>query len=316
MTIKEFAQLCGCNTQTLRYYDRIGLLKPARVDPGSGYRHYESRQAIDFVKIKNLQAADFTIEEIKGLLTSSDRQVYDAFAGKIQAQTQKLEHIRNIQRSYLAEKNSMEKIVYSMTDYLLSQCQQPQILEEFGLSEKEAPAILALLRDYMNDAVSRELPKGEPRMTVNDREYRGEGEILAQIRSFSKENLADTVLLHTGPGYSMDQSSDPEPDFANYTVVFERRGWAHIRDFFDDIPLLQEGKTYCLWARTGNMEYSDDLSFPMFLMGAVLYRQNLRNVTVNASCSTVADCENRFKLLCEAGSKEKRHRREGTEAGR
>lgn len=33
MTIKEFAGLCGCTAQTLRYYDRIGLLKPERTDP-------------------------------------------------------------------------------------------------------------------------------------------------------------------------------------------------------------------------------------------------------------------------------------------
>ena len=32
MTIKEFSKLCDCNTQTLRYYDSIDLLKPARVD--------------------------------------------------------------------------------------------------------------------------------------------------------------------------------------------------------------------------------------------------------------------------------------------
>ena len=109
MTIKEFAQLCTCNTQTLRYYDKIGLLKPAAVDPWSGYRHYESTQAIDFVKIKNLQAADFSIEEIKNLLTLSDQQVYDAFEEKIARQAQKLERIREIQQSYLAEKRSMEK---------------------------------------------------------------------------------------------------------------------------------------------------------------------------------------------------------------
>ena len=62
MTIKEFASLCNCNTQTLRYYDKIDLLKPVKVDQWSGYRYYEKSQAIDFVKIKNLQAADFTID--------------------------------------------------------------------------------------------------------------------------------------------------------------------------------------------------------------------------------------------------------------
>lgn len=32
MTIKDFSKLCKCTTQTLRYYDHINLLKPARVD--------------------------------------------------------------------------------------------------------------------------------------------------------------------------------------------------------------------------------------------------------------------------------------------
>ncbi|MBR6413089.1 MAG: MerR family DNA-binding transcriptional regulator [Oscillospiraceae bacterium] len=31
MTIKEFTRLCGCNPQTLRYYDHVNLLKPVKV---------------------------------------------------------------------------------------------------------------------------------------------------------------------------------------------------------------------------------------------------------------------------------------------
>ena len=31
ITIQRFARLCECNTQTLRYDDRIGLLTPAKV---------------------------------------------------------------------------------------------------------------------------------------------------------------------------------------------------------------------------------------------------------------------------------------------
>ena len=30
MTIKEFSRLCGCNPQTLRYYDHVDLLKRLR----------------------------------------------------------------------------------------------------------------------------------------------------------------------------------------------------------------------------------------------------------------------------------------------
>ena len=132
MTIKAFARLCACNTQTLRYYDRIDLLKPIRVDPWSGYRYYASAQAVDFVKIKNLQAADFSIDEIKALLTCSDQQIYEAFARKIEEQNQKLERIREIQQSYLKEKTSMEKIIQSMSDFILGQMNDVAALKEFG----------------------------------------------------------------------------------------------------------------------------------------------------------------------------------------
>ena len=74
MTIKEFAKLVNCNPQTLRYYDSVDLLKPAGVDKFSGYRHYDEEQALDFVKIRNLQTAGFTITEIKGLLGKDNDQ--------------------------------------------------------------------------------------------------------------------------------------------------------------------------------------------------------------------------------------------------
>ena len=75
MTIKEFAWLCSCNTQTLRYYDRVNLLKPAKTDEMTGYRYYSENQAMDFVKIKNLQSADFSIDEIKQLILKDDDQM-------------------------------------------------------------------------------------------------------------------------------------------------------------------------------------------------------------------------------------------------
>ena len=83
ITIQGFAKLCGCSTQTLRYYDRIGLLTPARVDEWTGYRYYEEEQAMQFVKIKNLQQADFSIEEIRPLLREDGERLQEAFARKI-----------------------------------------------------------------------------------------------------------------------------------------------------------------------------------------------------------------------------------------
>ena len=145
ITIKKFASMCGCNTQTLRYYDKIGLLKPVQVDQWSGYRYYEKSQAVDYVKIKNLQAADFSIEEIKSLVSMSDQQVQEAFDQKILQQTRKLERIKEIKQSYLSEKNNMEQLVQNLSAYLLSAVSDYEILQEFGLSPEEGEQIVKKL---------------------------------------------------------------------------------------------------------------------------------------------------------------------------
>lgn len=41
-TIKKMASLSGVSARTLRYYDEIGLLQPARIN-SSGYRIYGQR---------------------------------------------------------------------------------------------------------------------------------------------------------------------------------------------------------------------------------------------------------------------------------
>ena len=39
--LKTVIFICGCNPQTLRYYDHVNLLKPVKVDKWSGYRFYK-----------------------------------------------------------------------------------------------------------------------------------------------------------------------------------------------------------------------------------------------------------------------------------
>ena len=99
MTIQAFARLCGCNPQTLRYYDKVDLLRPARVDRFTGYRYYDEEQALTFVKIKNLQLGGFAIEEIKPLLNAHDDDVYAAYEAKLAEKRARLETLPQIQRS-------------------------------------------------------------------------------------------------------------------------------------------------------------------------------------------------------------------------
>jgi MerR family mercuric resistance operon transcriptional regulator len=67
MLITETAREAGVNTQTLRYYERRGLLpKPAR--RGSGYRDY-SDEAVRLVRfIKRAQELGFSLDEVEELV--------------------------------------------------------------------------------------------------------------------------------------------------------------------------------------------------------------------------------------------------------
>lgn len=293
MTIKEFARLCSCNAQTLRYYDKIDLLKPVQVDPRSGYRYYAATQAIDFVKIKNLQAADFTIDEIKALLTLPDQQVYEAFDRKIAEQTQKLERIREIQQSYLTEKTMMEKIVQSVTEYILSSSTNLDVLKEFGLTTEDAPEVLACLRAYFNRLLA--MPDADwnnVTLKVNEEVVQGGEQVLERIGTLTEENLSDTVLLGDT---SVAQENDFDP--GEWDALWERHGWAHVHEFLDGIPAPEPGKQYCLRVLLTGDQYWGDLSFSMFLLGAVLLKQGTEDVLMGAATDRSSDGGNHFFLL-------------------
>lgn len=267
MTIKGFAQLCQCSPQTLRYYDQVGLLRPARVDKWSGYRYYDEKQVVDFVKIRNLQAADFSIEEIKALLVQPDQAIYDAFERKIAAQREKLDRIIQIQHTYLHEKTAMEKISQSMTSYLLSQCRTPELLQEFGYPPEEYDLIMAALRTWMEQQLAGSAADNTTvQLKINDEVTQGVEEITERIAQLNDANLGDTILL--GDDGSVSRQNDP----TDFETVWEKHGWAHVRDFIDEIPPLTGSKDFMFNFFLNRPSSSEDLSFEMFMLGIMLIR--------------------------------------------
>lgn len=292
MTIKEFANLCKCNTQTLRYYDKIDLLKPVKVDQWSGYRYYAESQAIDFVKIKNLQAADFTIDEIKTLLTASDQQVYEAFDLKIVEQAQKLERIKQIQQSYLTEKSNMKKLIYGLSDFLTSQLTDFEVLREFGLTPTDGPDVVARIKSYIEERTLRHLP-AEPDVTliVNDQVIRGADHVADAIHSLNESNLHDTVLLgdetvSEDGGFSLDQ----------WETIWACHGWKYVHEFIDSIPPMDNGKDYCFFFLLTEEKYSDGIAFPLFMISTMLPKANSDNI-MGCSVEKSTDGQNHFALI-------------------
>ncbi len=293
MTIKEFASLCACHTQTLRYYDKIDLLKPVKVDPWSGYRYYAESQAIDFVKIKNLQAADFTIGEIKALLAMPDSQVYAAFDRKIAEQAQKLERIKQIQQSYLTEKNNMEKMIQGLSDFITSKLTDFELLREFGLKPEDGPEVVARFKSNFEAQISRHLPSASGvTLMINDQVYRGVDRVTDAVLSLTENNLDGTVLLGD------EQLSEDDGFFPDqWDTVWERHGWNFVYEFIDAIPQMDSGKDYCFDFRLIEEKNSVEVAFPLFMIGSMLFKRKPSEVSMSCNVEKSTDGQNHFALL-------------------
>jgi DNA-binding transcriptional MerR regulator len=65
LKIGEFSSLSQTSVKTLRFYDAIGLLRPAHVDGDSRYRYYSADQIAELGLILRLRAFGFALEEIR-----------------------------------------------------------------------------------------------------------------------------------------------------------------------------------------------------------------------------------------------------------
>ena len=68
LKIGQFSRFSQVTVKTLRYYDEIGLLKPAEVDPFTGYRYYSVRQLPRLYRIVALKDLGLSLDEIGRLL--------------------------------------------------------------------------------------------------------------------------------------------------------------------------------------------------------------------------------------------------------
>ncbi|EUJ38072.1 putative transcriptional regulator [Listeria weihenstephanensis FSL R9-0317] len=70
-TVQKLGQLAGVSTRTLRYYDEIGILKPARINT-SGYRIYGQIEVDRLQQILFYREMNVPLEKIKAILEEPD----------------------------------------------------------------------------------------------------------------------------------------------------------------------------------------------------------------------------------------------------
>lgn len=71
-SIGEAAKAAHSTTETLRHYDRIGLVKPSRKDEWTNYRYYTEQDIVRLNTVRALQLMDLPLREIGKVLEYDD----------------------------------------------------------------------------------------------------------------------------------------------------------------------------------------------------------------------------------------------------
>ena len=71
-SVGEAAKAVHTTSETLRHYDRIGLVKPSRKDEWTNYRYYTEQDIVRLNTVRALQLMDLSLKEIKKVLEYDD----------------------------------------------------------------------------------------------------------------------------------------------------------------------------------------------------------------------------------------------------
>ena len=123
MKIGELAHMMQCTVETVRYYEKEGLL-PAPARTAANYRSYGSAHVDRLRFIRSYRALDMTLEEIRALLSLIDQP-----AGDCGAMNQLLdEHIAHVDVR-IAELSQLKQ----QLSELRQRCQSEQAVDACGI---------------------------------------------------------------------------------------------------------------------------------------------------------------------------------------
>ena len=127
--IGELSRHTGCNIETIRYYERIGLLPPPPRTEG-GHRLYADEHLKRLTFIRRSRELGFTLREVRGLLELVDGG--DFTCEEVRVLT--LEHLSEV-RQKVADLRKLERVLKTMA----AQCS--------GGNVPECPIVEALYGD-------------------------------------------------------------------------------------------------------------------------------------------------------------------------
>lgn len=179
MNIKEAESRSGISRQNIRFYERQGLLSPAR-GPGNDYREYTEGDIRTLKRIRLLRTLDMPLETIRAVLRS-EVPLPEAARAQTQALKSRARQVENALR-YCGELSALSSLDALNEDQLLERMDRPQ--EQGGLFSRWAD-------DYRRVAQA----EGEARFTfVPDDPVSTPAEFSAALFRYADEHGLDLVI--------------------------------------------------------------------------------------------------------------------------
>ncbi len=127
-TVNQLAKLAGITPRTLRWYDRMGLLKPARTT-ASGYRLYGPEEVDRLQQILFYRELEVPLEDVKAILDDPEFDRQAALQSHLEALKERRERLERLLET--VEKTLLDKKgECTMTDKEKFAAFQKQAIEE------------------------------------------------------------------------------------------------------------------------------------------------------------------------------------------
>lgn len=117
LRIGEFSKLSHLTIKALRFYEKEGLLSPAKTDPMTGYRYYTTSQLEQAAEIRAYRQLNLSINEIRSILSGADRKaVLQAKAESLTKQRDDIEVLLSVIHNILEEENMNYQVTVKQID--------------------------------------------------------------------------------------------------------------------------------------------------------------------------------------------------------
>lgn len=137
LSITELAKLRDVSTETLRHYDRIGLLKPYKIKESTKERYYSIHQFEQLGTIIELKQLGLTLKEIQDYFKNRNvKTTYDLLSKGLDVVELKIEELNKVKKSINLKLNFLEQIKDSEFDYHI-EIKEVQFDRYYLISENE-----------------------------------------------------------------------------------------------------------------------------------------------------------------------------------